>query len=153
MKTYQPKQKEVKRGWHLVDAQGEILGRMATKIANLLTGKTKPTYSAHMDMGDWVVVINAEGVKVTGKKEKQKVYQKHSGYPGGFKEVAYAKLKAEKPERIVELAVKRMLATNRLRDKRMARLKIFAGDNHPYRARFETKEKAKVEKIAKKETK
>lgn len=132
MKTYQPKAKEVKRNWHLVDAQGAVLGRLATKIAGLLTGKVKPTYSAHLDVGDCVVVINAREVIVTGRKETQKVYKKHSGYPGGYKEVALAKLRKEQPEKIIALAVKRMLPGNRLRDQRMARLKIFAGSEHPY---------------------
>lgn len=131
-KTYQPKAKEVKRDWHLIDAKGKVLGRMATSIAGLLMGKGKPTYAPHMDMGDFVVVVNAKGVKVTGKKEEQKIYYKHSGYPGGFKEVAYAKLKKEQPTKIIELAVKRMLPDNRLRKERMARLKIFADSKHPY---------------------
>lgn len=83
MKTYQPKHKDIKRNWHMIDAKDEVLGRMSTGIATLLMGKHKPTYSDHMDMGDYVVVLNAQKVKVTGKKRKQKVYQKHSGYPGG----------------------------------------------------------------------
>lgn len=139
MKTYQPKSSEIKREWHLIDAKDQILGRLATKVSTLLIGKGKTTYSAHMDSGDFVVVINARDVKVTGNKEKQKTYYSHSGYPGGFKEVKFAKLKAEKPTRIIELAVKRMLAGNRLRDKRMARLKIFAGVTSQYQDRFATK--------------
>lgn len=136
MRTYQPKAKDIKRDWHLVDAKGQILGRMASNIVKLLMGKHKVYYAPHMDMGDYVVVINAGDVKVSGKKEKQKVYYKHSGYPGGFKEVAYSKLKKEQPEKIIELAVKRMLADNRLRDKRMARLKVVAGDKNPYKDKF-----------------
>jgi large subunit ribosomal protein L13 len=128
MKTYQPKQKEIKRKQQVVDAEGRVLGRLATEIAGLLMGKHKATYSRHMDMGDWVVVVNAKKVKVTGRKSKQKVYYKHSGYPGGFKEVKFEKLKKERPERIIELAVKRMLPKNRLQSKRMARLKVFAGE-------------------------
>jgi large subunit ribosomal protein L13 len=126
-KTHQPKAKEVKRERHLVDAQDRVLGRMATEIASLLMGKHKVNYVPHLDMGDFVVVANADQVRVTGKKEKQKVYYKHSGYPGGFKEVAYSKLKKENPQKIIELAVRRMLPDNRLRDKRMARLKFENG--------------------------
>lgn len=137
MKTYQPKHKDIKRNWHMVDAEDAILGRMSTKLATLLMGKHKPIYSDHMDMGDYVVVINAQKVKVTGKKRKQKVYQKHSGYPGGFKEVSFEKMITEHPERVIELAVSRMLPGNRLRDKRMRRLKVFAGANHSYKNKFE----------------
>lgn len=143
MKTYQPKQSEVKRKWHLIDAKGEVLGRLSTKIVGLLTGKVKPNYSAHMDMGDFVVVTNAKEIKVTGKKEEQKVYQGHSGYPGGFKEVAFAKMRRENPTKIIELAVRRMLATNRLRDKRMARLKVFEAERHPYAAKFKEVKESK----------
>lgn len=137
MKTYQPKHKDIKRNWHMVDAEDAILGRMSTKLATLLMGKHKPIYSDHMDMGDYVVVINAQKVKVTGKKRKQKVYQKHSGYPGGFKEISFEKMITEHPERVIELAVSRMLPGNRLRDKRMRRLKVFAGADHSYRNKFE----------------
>jgi large subunit ribosomal protein L13 len=132
MKTYQPKHKDIERNWHLVDAKGAILGRMATKIVGLLMGKHKPTYSNHMDMGDYVVVVNAGKVEVTGRKRKQKVYQKHSGYPGGFKEISFEKMITEQPARVIELAVKRMLPDNRLRQERMRRLKVFAGEKHPY---------------------
>jgi len=139
MKTYQPKDKDVKRNWHLIDAKGAILGRTATKIAVLLMGKHKPTYANHMDMGDYVVVINAQKVEVTGRKRKQKVYQKHSGYPGGFKEVSFEKMITENPERVIELAVKRMLPENRLRQDRMRRLKIFAGEKHSYEKELKDK--------------
>ena len=105
MKTYQPKAKEVKRNWHLVDAKGEILGRLASKVAQLLTGKGKATYSSHMDSGDYVVVINAEKIEVTGKKKTQKLYRSHSGFPGGFKEVSFAKMSLEKPEEIIKHAL------------------------------------------------
>jgi large subunit ribosomal protein L13 len=139
MKTYQPKQKDIKRNWHLIDAKGAILGRTATKIAGLLMGKHKPTYSNHMDMGDYVVVINAEKIEVTGRKRKQKVYQKHSGYPGGFKEISFEKMVTEHPARVIELAVQRMLPDNRLRQERMRRLKVFAGEKHPYTKKLENK--------------
>jgi large subunit ribosomal protein L13 len=137
MKTYQPKHKDIKRNWHMIDAKDEVLGRMSTQIVKLLMGKHKPIYSDHMDMGDYVVVLNAQKVKVTGKKRKQKVYQKHSGYPGGFKEISFEKMITEHPERVIELAVSRMLPGNRLRDKRMRRLKVFAGADHSYKNKFE----------------
>lgn len=143
MKTYQPKHKDIKRNWHMIDAEDAILGRMSTKLATLLMGKHKPTYSDHMDMGDYVVVVNAQKVKVTGKKRKQKVYQKHSGYPGGFKEVSFEKMITEHPERVIELAVSRMLPGNRLRDKRMRRLKVFAGADHTFKNKFEDIKKEK----------
>lgn len=143
MKTYQPKHKDIKRNWHMIDVDDEVLGRVSTKIVTLLMGKHKPTYSDHMDMGDYVVVINAQKVKVTGKKRKQKVYQKHSGYPGGFKEVSFEKMITEHPERVIELAVSRMLPGNRLRDKRMRRLKVFAGADHTFKNKFEEIEKEK----------
>lgn len=138
MKTYQPKAKEVKRNWHLVDLKDQVLGRVATQIATYLIGKHKATYSAHMDSGDYVIAINASKVRVTGNKENQKVYQSHSGYPGGFKEVKYAKYKAENPGKIIELAVKRMLPKNRLAQDRMKRFKIFTEDTHPYEDKFKS---------------
>lgn len=143
MKTYQPKHKDIKRDWHMIDAKDKILGRMSTNLATLLMGKHKPIYSDHMDMGDYVVVVNAQKVRVTGKKRKQKVYQKHSGYPGGFKEVSFEKMITEHPERVIELAVSRMLPGNRLRDKRMRRLKVFAGADHTYKNKFEDIKKDK----------
>lgn len=131
-KTYQPKASEVSRAWHLLDANDKVLGRLASEIAIFLMGKHKPTYSAHMDSGDFVVVLNADKIAVTGRKELLKVYYGHSGYPGGFKEVAYAQVKRENPTRILELAVRRMLPVNRLRDERMARLRLIVGGENPY---------------------
>jgi len=136
MKTYQPKRKDIKREWHIIDAKGEVLGRMATRIVKLLMGKQKVNYSNNIDMGDYVVVINVSKVKLTGRKSKQKVYRKHSGYPGGFKEVKYSKMALEQPERVIELAVKRMLPDNRLRRDRMTRLRVFAGEKHSYENKF-----------------
>ncbi|HWA52161.1 MAG TPA: 50S ribosomal protein L13 [Patescibacteria group bacterium] len=134
--SYQPKAKEVKRDWKLFDAKDQVLGRLATQIAMSLMGKTKATYSPHMDNGDNVVVINAAEITVTGKKAEQKRYYGHSGYPGGFKDISYAHMKATHPERIIELAVKRMLPENRLRDKRMARLFISNDSNNPKKEMF-----------------
>lgn len=135
-RTYQPKEKEIKRDWHLVDADGEILGRLSTQIAILLMGKQKPSFSKHMDSGDYVVVINAEKIKLTGKKPQQKVYRSHSGYPGGFKEVSFAKMSKEHPERIIQHAVNGMLPDNRLKKDRMARLKVVIGSKNPFEDKF-----------------
>ena len=137
MKTYQPKAKEIKRNWNLIDAKGEILGRLSSKIAQLLTGKGKPTYSPHMDSGDYVVVINAEKIEVTGKKKTQKLYRSHSGYPGGFKEATFAKMSLEKPEEIIKHAVMGMLPDNRLKKDRLTRLKIVKGDKNPYQDKWQ----------------
>lgn len=137
MKTYQPTAKEVIRQWHLVDAKDEILGRLATKIAEFLIGKNKAAFSRHMDSGDFVVVINAEKIVVTGKKASKKVYRSHSGYPGGFKERKYAKVMEEHPERILEHAVDGMIPDNKLKAERMKRLMVIAGDENPYADKFQ----------------
>lgn len=135
-KTYQPKEKEIKRAWHLIDAKGQVLGRLATKVSGLLMGKGKATYAPHLDSGDFVVVINAEKITVTGKKALQKVYRGHSGYPGGFKEVSFEKMLREHPERIIEHAVNGMLPDNRLRKDRIVRLKVVVGEDNPYEGKF-----------------
>lgn len=132
LKTYQPKAKEVVRTWRLYDAKGRVLGRLATEIATTLIGKNKRTYSPHMDSGDYVVVINAQEIVVTGKKEQDKVYYSHSGYPGGLRAVKYSDLKASNPAKIIQKAVKNMLPKNRLQADRMTRLKVFGGVQHPY---------------------
>ncbi len=139
MKTFQPKGKNIKRNWHLIDAKEEVLGRLSSKAANLLTGKGKPTYSAHIDSGDYVVVINAEKVNLTGKKSEQKVYRSHSGYPGGFKEVSFEKMITEHPERVIQHAVGGMLPDNRLKKDRMLRLKVVVGEKNPYESKLITK--------------
>lgn len=131
-KTYQPKASEVKREWHLLDAKGATLGRLCTQAAIFLMGKHKATYSTHMDSGDFVVIINAEKVEVTGKKEGQKLYRRHSGYPGGFKEHTYQQVMAVHPERIIEHAVLGMIPDNKLKSERMLRLKVVVGDKNPY---------------------
>lgn len=136
IKTYQPKAKEVKRSWHLIDAKGKVLGRLASEVAMLLMGKQKATYSTHMDSGDNVVVVNAEKVIVTGRKPEQKVYRSHSGYPGGFKEVSFAKMHKEHPNRIVEFAISGMLPDNRLKSDRMARLHVTKGEKHKFENKF-----------------
>lgn len=139
MKTYQPTPKDIKRNWHLVDAKDEVLGRLASRVATLLIGKHKPSYSSHIDSGDNVLVINAEKVVLTGKKLLQKVYRSHSGYPGGFKEISYAKMSKEHPERVIQLAISGMLPDNRLKKDRIARLKVVVGDKNPYENRFTEK--------------
>lgn len=136
MKTYQPKESEIKREWHLVDAKDQILGRIATKIAELLIGKGKATFSRHMDSGDNVVVINAEKIMVTGRKASQKVYITHSGYPSGFKEKSYDMVMQSHPERIIEHAVNGMIPDNRLKKERMLRLKVVAGEKNPFEKEF-----------------
>jgi large subunit ribosomal protein L13 len=130
--SFQQKKEEVKRSWHLIDVKGQVLGKSATKIAELLIGKHKPTYTPHVDGGDYVVVINASQVEVTGKKRTDKIYYRHSQYPGGLKAESFDKKLARQPKQIIENAVWGMLPTNKLRDPRMKRLKVFADANHPY---------------------
>lgn len=142
MKTYQIKKKDVKRNWHLVDAKEESLGRLASEVAKLLIGKNKVKYTSHLDVGDYVVVVNAANVKITGRKRKQKVYRRHSGYPGGLKEVEFEKLIDQQPEKVIEHAVGGMLPDNRLKAPRMRRLKVFAGEKHTYEDKFKNKKLA-----------
>jgi len=137
MKTHSVKKNEIKRVWHLVDAKGQILGRLATKIANLLIGKNKPYFVPHLDCGDYVVVVNASHVKVSGKKAQQKKYYHHSGYPGGLKEITFSQQMAKDPTKIIRHAVAGMLPKNKLRDKRLARLRIFAGEEYRYKDKFQ----------------
>lgn len=135
-KTYQPSSHDIKRVWHLVDAKDEILGRVASNVAELLMGKGKVDFSRHIDSGDYVVVINAEKIVVTGNKAKQKVYITHSGYPGGFKSKKYEKVMEIHPERILEHAINGMLPDNKLKSDRMARLNVVAGDKHKFESKF-----------------
>lgn len=131
-KTYQPKASEIKRDWLFLDAKDQVLGRLATKIAGLLMGKGKTVYAKHMDMGDYVIVINAKEITVTGNKEEGKIYYRHSGYPGGLKQRTLAEQRVKNPTKIIEDAVYNMLPKNRLRGPRMARLKLYADDKHRY---------------------
>jgi len=135
-KTYQPKSKEVVRNWHLIDAKGQVVGRLATRLATLLMGKHKPEYSTHMDMGDYVVLVNAREVVLTGNKVAQKKYIRHSGYPGGFKSESVAYMLNKRPERVIIHAVDGMLPDNRLKDKRLARLKVFIDNKHSFEDKF-----------------
>ncbi len=132
MKTYSTKASDIKREWHAIDASGKILGRLATQIARLLMGKHKPIFSPNLDTGDFVVVINAEKIQVTGNKSKQKVYYRHSGYPGGLKSINLEKLMQTHPTRVVEYAVKGMLPHNRLGAKMFKKLRVYVGDTHPH---------------------
>ncbi len=134
MKTYSVKASEIKREWHVIDASDKILGRMATGIARLLMGKHKPMFSRHLDTGDFVVVVNAGKVRVTGNKAKQKLYYRHSGYPGGLKSISLEKMLKTRPDRVIEHAVKGMLPKNRLGNSMIKKLKIYAGDSHPHLA-------------------
>lgn len=134
MKTFSQKPADVSRRWVLIDATDATLGRVSTVIAKHLIGKYKPTYTAHVDGGDYVVVINAEKVAVTGEKELQKVYYRHSGFPGGIKDARLEEVREKFPERIIEAAVKGMLPKNKLLDDRMKRLKVFAGSEHAHTA-------------------
>jgi large subunit ribosomal protein L13 len=133
-KTYSTKASDIKRDWHIIDASDKVLGRLATQIAGLLIGKHKPMFSRHLDTGDYVVVINAEKVRVTGDKVKQKMYYRHSGYPGGLKSMNLERMLETHPTRVIEYAVKGMLPKNRLQAQRMKRLRIHVGDAHPYQS-------------------
>lgn len=134
MKTYTVKASEIERRWFLVDAQGKTLGRVASEIAKILMGKHKPTYSPHMDCGDFVVVVNAEQIRVTGRKMDQKIYYRHSLYPGGLKEIPLNRMLERHPTRVLGLAVRRMLPKNRLGRQMFKKLKVYAGSEHPHQA-------------------
>jgi large subunit ribosomal protein L13 len=134
VRTYSPKPGEIEREWHVIDASDVVLGRLATHAATLLRGKHKPTFAPHVDMGDFVVVINASKVALTGNKRATKVAYRHSGYPGGLKQIGYEELLNTRPERAVEIAVKGMLPHNRLGRKLIGKLKVYAGAEHPHSA-------------------
>jgi large subunit ribosomal protein L13 len=134
MKTYVATPENRQRDWFVVDAEGQTLGRLATQIADALRGKRKPEYTPHCDTGDFVVVINAEKIVVTGAKREQKIYYRHSGYPGGMKSRTLAEMLEKKPEDVIRLAVKGMLPRNKLARKQMLKLKIYAGTEHPHSA-------------------
>ena len=134
MRTYTAKAGEVEQGWYVVDAQGKVLGKLATQIAVRLRGKHKPEYTPHVDTGDYVVVVNAAKVRVTGRKTERKVYYRHSGYPGGLKETNFAKLRAAKPERVLQHAVKGMLPKGPLGYAMLRKMKVYAGTEHPHAA-------------------
>lgn len=134
MKCFMAKNDQVEHKWLLVDADGAVLGRMATKLAMILMGKNKPTYTPHVDMGDFVVVVNAEKIRLTGNKAQVKTYESYSGYPGGHKYTSFAKMMERKPERILELAVRRMLPKTQMGRKALSKLKIYSGPEHEHQA-------------------
>ena len=134
MKSYMARPLEVERKWYVVDAEGKHLGRLATEIVRVLRGKNKPQYTPHVDVGDFVVVVNADRVAVTGKKAEQRVYRRHSGYPGGMKETSYEQMLARKPTEVLRKAVYGMMPKTRLARKQFKKLKIYAGPEHPHTA-------------------
>ena len=132
MKTKSYKTSDITENWHLIDAQDKVLGRLAVKVANILVGKNKAKYSPNADLGDFVVVVNAEKIKVTGNKEIQKNYYHHTGYPGGLKTKPFKKMLEDSPEKIILKAVKGMLPKNKLASKTIKKLKVYSGKNHPH---------------------
>ena len=134
MKSYMARPLEVERKWYVVDAEGKHLGRLATEIVRVLRGKNKPQYTPHVDVGDFVVVVNADRVAVTGRKAEQRVYRRHSGYPGGMKETSYEQMLARKPTEVLRKAVYGMMPKSRLARKQFKKLKIYAGPEHPHSA-------------------
>ena len=134
MKTYVTKTSDIERQWHVIDASDKILGRLITEVASLLMGKHKPIFSRNLDTGDFVIVINADKVRVTGNKAKQKTYYRHSGYPGGIKSITFEKLMQTDPTKIIEHTVKGMLPHNKLGAQMFKKLKVYVGDTHPHLA-------------------
>ncbi len=134
MKSYMARPLEVERKWYVVDAEGQTLGRLASEIAKVLRGKNKPQYTPHVDVGDFVVVVSADRLVVTGKKAEQKVYRRHSGYPGGLKTTSYERMMERRPEEVLRKAVYGMMPKNRLARRQMRKLKIYAGAEHPHAA-------------------
>ena len=134
MKSYIAKPAEVERKWYVIDAEDKTLGKIASEVASILRGKKKPIYTPHVDTGDYVIVINAEKVRVTGKKEEQKIYKSHSGYPGGLKETTLRELRAKKPEEIIRHAVKGMMPKGKLGRQMFKKLMVYAGPEHPHTA-------------------
>jgi large subunit ribosomal protein L13 len=133
-KTFMPKLQELERSWFVVDASGQTLGRLASQVSSILRGKHKPIYVPHQDVGDHVIIINAEKVRLTGRKEDQKLYYRHSGYPGGFRTTAYRDMQTKHPERIVEKAVRGMVPHTNLGRQQMSKLHVYVGAEHPHAA-------------------
>ena len=134
MSTYTPKASDVERSWHVVDAEGLVLGRLSTEVANILRGKHKPTYTPHMDMGDHVIIVNADKVVLTSGKAEKKLVHRHSGYPGGLRSETYAEKMARKPEQAVMDTIRGMIPKTRLGRARISKLKVYAGPTHPHAA-------------------
>jgi large subunit ribosomal protein L13 len=138
MKSYIPRKNEIKSSWHVLDAEGQVLGRLASRVARLLTGKDKPTYVTFLDTGDHVIVVNAEKVRLTGKKLSAKFYRRHTGYPGGLREIAAGDLLAKHPEKLVQEAVTGMLPKTKLGRAMRKKLKVYRGPHHPHEAQQPT---------------
>jgi len=134
MRTWTSRPGDIEREWYIIDAKGQTLGRLATRVATVLRGKHRPQYTPHVDTGDHVIVLNAQQVNLTGRKEEQKVYHRHSGYPGGIKSTSIKRMRDEHPERIIESAVRGMLPKNPLGRSMFGKLKVYAGDSHPHQA-------------------
>ncbi len=134
MKTYATKPEDIERRWYVVDAEGKILGRLASEVAKILRGKHKPYFTPHLDTGDYVIVINAAKIRVTGRKLDDKIYYRHSGYPGGLRSATLAEMLKKRPTRVIRLAVRGMLPHNRLGRAMMRKLKIYEGESHPHQA-------------------
>ncbi|MEJ8752760.1 50S ribosomal protein L13 [Lagierella sp. ICN-221743] len=134
MKSYNVKAKDIQRKWYVVDATDKVLGRLASEVAAILRGKNKPIFTPNLDTGDYVIVINADKIRVTGDKNKKKIYKKHTGYPGGLRTTTFEELMARKPERAIELAVKGMLPKNRLGRDMYRKLRVYAGEDHGHEA-------------------
>jgi large subunit ribosomal protein L13 len=134
MKTYSLKAGEIEKAWHVVDADGETLGRLSTRVAALLMGKHKPTYSPHLDMGDFVIIVNADKVRLTGNKVEDKIYYRHTGYMGGLKETTLGEMLQRRPERVLELAVRGMLPRTKMGRHLLGHMKVYAGPQHPHEA-------------------
>lgn len=132
--TYMAKPQDIERKWYLIDAEGKTLGRLASEAASILRGKNKPVFTPHMDTGDYVIIINAEKVAVTGKKRKEKIYKRHTGYPGGLHEITFEKLQAKDPEEIIRHAVKGMMPNGKLGRQMYKKLKVYAGPEHKHAA-------------------
>lgn len=138
MSTWTPGKGDIKRNWYIIDADGVVLGRLASRVASILRGKHRPQFTPHCDCGDHVIVVNAAKVRVTGRKEEQKIYYRHSGYPGGLKQTPLKDMRARHPERIIEAAVRGMLPKNPLGRKMFKKLKVYAGAEHPHAAQKPT---------------
>jgi len=147
VKTYSPRKADLDSQWHLIDASGETLGRLASRVAQLLRGKTNPRFAPHMDTGDHVVVVNADKIVVSGNKAQQKVYYRHSGYPGGLKVTTYAQLMKARPERVVEHAIKGMLPKKALGRAMYRKLRVYKGPNHPHAGQLPRAASASEERV------
>ncbi|UJW33521.1 50S ribosomal protein L13 [Saccharothrix sp. AJ9571] len=149
MPTYSPKPGDVTRAWHVIDAEDVVLGRLATEVATLLRGKHKPTFAPHVDTGDFVIIVNAEKVALTGNKREQKFAYRHSGYPGGLRKRSFGELLDTRPERLLEKVVKGMLPKNKLGRAQAKKLKVYAGPEHPHSAQQpQTREITKIAQVA-----